>query len=51
MTVEEVAAASGYGVATIRSMEAGAPYHSMSISRAASTIEGHDLRNIRAEGG
>jgi transcriptional regulator with XRE-family HTH domain len=50
MSIKEVAAASGYNVGTIRSMESGTAYHSMSISRASSVIEGHDLSEIRDGG-
>jgi hypothetical protein len=35
---------------TIASMERGAPYHTVSISRVSSVIEGHDLSQIRDEG-
>ena len=51
MTVEEVASACGYNPGVIAQMERGIPFHTGSISRAASVIPNHDLRLIRAEGG
>jgi transcriptional regulator with XRE-family HTH domain len=50
MTIQEVADACGYDPGTIASMERGAPYHTVSISRVSSVIEGHDLSQIRDEG-
>jgi ribosome-binding protein aMBF1 (putative translation factor) len=49
MSVEQVAARSGYSVGVVESMEASATYHTVSISRVASVIPGHDLSKIRKE--
>lgn len=49
MTVEQVAEACGYGPSVIRAMEAGHLFHTVSISRVASVIPGHDLSLIRDE--
>lgn len=49
MTIEEVAELSGYGVGVIASLEAGHPHHTVSISRVASVIPGHNLAEIRDE--
>lgn len=49
MTIEQVAALSGYGPEIVRSMENGTAYHTVSISRVSSVIPGHDLSLIRDE--
>lgn len=50
MAVEEVADLCGYSPEVVSSMEAGKPYHSVTISRVSSAIPGHDLSLIRDEG-
>src|SRR4051794_10713204 len=49
MSIAEVAQACGYGASIVAAMEAGEKFHSMSISRVASVIPGHDLSQIRDE--
>jgi Helix-turn-helix len=50
MTQAEVAEISGYPVGVIAGIERGGTYHTLTVSRAASAIPGHDLSQIRDEG-
>jgi DNA-binding XRE family transcriptional regulator len=50
LTRGEVAEISGYSVGVIAQIEAGYPFHTLTVSRASSAIPNHDLAEIRDEG-
>jgi ribosome-binding protein aMBF1 (putative translation factor) len=50
VSIEELAQRTGYDASVIRSMEAGEPFHTVSISRVSAALGDHDLRQVRGEG-